>query len=250
MVGLLGGQLEAARNVDLACGGELVVGPQAHALVAGCACEAEALVDEPRAEPLPASLGGDEQDPQDGGVGIAWVGDAEDASDALACELRYPGSVSYTHLDVYKRQASVLALGGGAALPAAMASPTAASQIKSVFQTVLTAEYFGPASSVCSHLTAKGVAEWTSYPGNGHTCIQAFDLLRHDLTHRIAGDENSGYSTRQWRSVVHEIVSTLTVSVHGESGTAVGQSGIPGETALVDINGHWTFNSPPPIVSS
>jgi hypothetical protein len=131
-----------------------------------------------------------------------------------------------------------------------MASPTAASQIKSVFQTVLTAEYFGPASSVCSHLTAKGVAEWTSYPGNGHTCIQAFDLLRHDLTHRIAGDENSGYSTRQWRSVVHEIVSTLTVSVHGESGTAVGQSGIPGETALVDINGHWTFNSPPPIVSS
>ena len=91
MVGLLGGQLEAARNVDLACGGELVVGPQAHALVAGCACEAEALVDEPRAEPLPASLGGDEQDPQDGGVGIAWVGDAEDASDALACELRYPG---------------------------------------------------------------------------------------------------------------------------------------------------------------
>jgi hypothetical protein len=139
---------------------------------------------------------------------------------------------------------------GLAAAADAQSSGPAVTQIKSVYRAVLSAEYFGPASGVCSNLTAKGVAQFT-LPAKDGSCTHAFDQLQHALTHKIPDEDDTGYTPSQWRGLVIEIVNHLKVSVHGEKATAIGgQSGIPGQTVLIDVDGHWLFNSYPPSLSS
>ena len=133
-----------------------------------------------------------------------------------------------------------------AAAPAA-ASGGAVTQIRSVYRTVFTAEYFGPASAVCSHLTAAGVKSFTA--PDGITCTKAFDEQQHVLKHKTKGVDDSGYTAAQWLRVVKEVMAHLKVSVHGTHATAIGgQSGIPGQTKLVKLKGKWLFNSFPPSI--
>ncbi len=53
---------------------------------------------------------------------------------------------------------------GTVAMSGATASAASGSgpQIRAVYRSVLTAEYFGPASAVCSRLTANGVNSFTA----------------------------------------------------------------------------------------
>jgi hypothetical protein len=137
----------------------------------------------------------------------------------------------------------------GAHAPARAASSPAVSQIRAVYRTVLTAEYFGTASAECSRLTAAGVKSFTG--GGMTTCTKAFDAQQHGLKHKIKDDDNSGYTPSQWRSVVASVMAHLKVSVHGSHASAIGgQSGIPGLTNLIRVNGKWLFNSFPPSVQS
>jgi hypothetical protein len=129
------------------------------------------------------------------------------------------------------------------------ASNPAVTQIRAVYRTVLTAEYFGHASAECSRLTAAGVKAFTA--GGGGTCTKVFDTQQFGLKHKIKGDDNSGYTPAAWRSVVKTVMAHLKVSVHGTHATAIGgQSGIPGLTKLVKVKGKWLFNSYPPSVQS
>jgi hypothetical protein len=149
---------------------------------------------------------------------------------------------------------AAIALGAGmlmggalASVPAAQASPSAVAQVKTLYRAVLSAEYFGPASEVCSHLTAAGVAAFTA--GGAGTCIKAFDQQQHFLRHKTRGVDDSGYTPAQWRAVVKSVLAHLDVTVHGKSASAIGgQSGLPGETKLVKVKGHWLFNSYPPSI--
>jgi hypothetical protein len=132
----------------------------------------------------------------------------------------------------------------------AHSSGSAVTQIKSVYRAVLSAEYFGPASAVCSNLTAKGRAQFTVASGPGG-CPHAFDQLQHALTHKIPDEDDTGYTPTQWRGLVIEIVDHLKVSVRGKKATALGgESGIPGQTVLLEVGGHWLFNTYPPSLSS
>ncbi len=81
------------------------------------------------------------------------------------------------------------------ALPplAAAASPAAA--IRAVYRTVLTAEYFGPASAVCGNLTAAGIRAFTA-AAPGQSCTAAYDQLHHTLHHKQPGNDNSGYTAK------------------------------------------------------
>jgi hypothetical protein len=135
--------------------------------------------------------------------------------------------------------------------PATAGTPAAGvTQIKSVYRAVLTAEYFGPASEVCSNLTARGVKYFT-LGDPGHGCVYVFKQQQHALTHKIPDEDNTGYTPTQWRGLVVEILDHLKVTVHGTHATALGgESGIPGQTDLVEVNGHWLFNDYPPSVSS
>jgi hypothetical protein len=136
-----------------------------------------------------------------------------------------------------------------AAPGAAQASSSPSTQVRAVYQTVLTAEYFGPASAVCSHLTAAGVKSFTA--GGAGTCTKAFDQVQHVLKHKTKGVDDSGYSAGQWRSVVKSVMAHLKVSVHGSHATAIGgESGIPGQTTLVEVAGKWLFSSYPPSIQS
>jgi hypothetical protein len=143
-----------------------------------------------------------------------------------------------------------VSVGASAANASSNTPASAVAQIKSVYRAVLSAEYFGPASELCSNLTAKGLAQFTTAAGGG-SCLHAFDELRHALTNKIPDEDNTGYTPSQWRGLVVEILDHLKVTVHGTHATAIGgESGIPGQTALVDKNGHWLFNDFPPSVSS
>src|ERR1700690_950741 len=129
----------------------------------------------------------------------------------------------------------VLAASGAASgATAAEASGGATAQVRSVYQSVLSAEYFGPASAVCSRLTAAGVKSFTA--GGAGTCQNAFAQEQHVLRHKTKGVDDSGYTAAQWRSVVKSVMAHLKVSVHGSHASAIGgESGIPGKTTLVEV---------------
>jgi hypothetical protein len=146
--------------------------------------------------------------------------------------------------------AAILALAIPAAgASAATPSSTSLTQIRAVYRTVLTAEYFGPASGVCSHLTASGLKSFTA--GGGGTCTHAFAQERQILTHKTKGVDDSGYTADQWRGLVNSVMSHLKVTIDGAHASAIGgDSGIPGRTTLVHVRGRWEFSSYPPSLSS
>jgi hypothetical protein len=123
----------------------------------------------------------------------------------------------------------------------------AAAQVRAVYRSVLLAEYFGPASAVCSRLTTAGRKAF-AYSGTG-TCASAFTAQQRVLRHKTPGVDDSGFSTAAWRAVVASVMAHLVVSVDGSRATAIGgQSGIPGQTVLVKIGGRWEFNTYPPSI--
>lgn len=122
----------------------------------------------------------------------------------------------------------------------------ARAEVRAVYRSVLTAEYFGPASAVCSRLTARGVKSFTA--GGQGTCAHAFDEQRSVLRHKMPGVDDSGFTPRAWRAVVDQVMAHLRWSVHGTHATAIGPGGIPGQTSLVKLNGRWLINSYPPSI--
>ena len=119
-------------------------------------------------------------------------------------------------------------------------------QIRALYRSVLTAEYFGPASAVCSRLTISGVSSFTA--GGQGTCRHAFDALQNVLRHKTPGVDDSGFSARAWRIEVAQVMAHLKLSIQGAHATAIGPSGIPGQTTLVRINGRWLFSGYPPSI--
>ena len=142
----------------------------------------------------------------------------------------------------------VLAVAAVAATGAvAEASSSAVTQVRAVYRAVFTAEYFGPASAVCSALTATGVKSFTA--GGTGTCQQTFAEEQHVLRHKTKDVDDSGYTAAQWREVVSSVMAHLKVSIHGTRASAIGgESGIPGKTTLVEVSGKWLFNSFPPSI--
>jgi hypothetical protein len=141
--------------------------------------------------------------------------------------------------------ANVAIAATGAAV--AVASSPAVIQVRAVYQTVLSAEYFGPESAVCSHLNAAGVRSFTA--GGAGTCSHAFTQQQHVLKHKTKGIDDSGYTAAQWRQVVSSVMAHLKVTVRGSHASAIGgQSGIPGRSTLVKVNGAWLFSSYPPSI--
>ena len=126
------------------------------------------------------------------------------------------------------------------------ASPTSA--IRAKYRTVLTAEYFGPASAVCRNLTAAGVRSFTAAMP-GESCTAAYDQLHHILHHKQPDNDNSGYTAKAYRTVVAEFMSSLKISVHGMHASVHGPSGL-GASKLVESGGHWRFSAYPPTVES
>ncbi len=137
-------------------------------------------------------------------------------------------------------------IGALSATGASAAAESAVAQVKAVYGEVLLAEYFGPASAVCSELTASGVRSFTA--GGASSCTKAFDQQQHVLRHKTKGVDNSGFTPTQWRQRVASVLAHLTVTVHGSNASAIGPSGIPGRTTLVKLNGRWLFSSYPPSV--
>jgi hypothetical protein len=143
---------------------------------------------------------------------------------------------------------SLAAIIGAAAVPA-QASASTLSQVRTVYRSVLTAEYFGPSSGVCGRLTASGRASFTA--GGGGTCAHVFATEQHVLRHKEAGVDDSGYTPAQWRTVVNQVMAMLTVTRHGSTkASAIGPSGIPGRTRLVKTGGRWLFTTYPPTIQS
>jgi hypothetical protein len=68
----------------------------------------------------------------------------------------------------------VPALGASLGAAGSVAAGSWLSQVESVYRSVRTAEYFGPASRVCSRLTATGLAAFAA--GGGGPCPHAFAL--------------------------------------------------------------------------
>jgi hypothetical protein len=134
------------------------------------------------------------------------------------------------------------------AVPAAQATPSAATQIKTLYKSVMLAEYFGPESAVCSHLTTSGVK---AYTGGLASCAKTFSEVQHTLRHKTKDVDDSGYTAGQWRTVVAQVLHTLKVKVSGSHATATdGGSGIPAPTKLTLVGGSWTFSSAPPSIES
>ncbi len=129
----------------------------------------------------------------------------------------------------------------------ASASSRPASQVRATYRKVLTAEYFGPASAVCSRLAASGKRAFTA--GGASSCAVAFRAQQHILRHKTRGIDNSGYTPKEWRRTVNRVMAHLKVRVHGSRAAAVGgQSGIPGKTTLIKRSRGWLFTSYPPSV--
>ena len=118
-------------------------------------------------------------------------------------------------------------------------------QVRHVYREVLTAEYFGPAHTVCSRLTARGKHSFTV---GATSCTAAFKAQQHILKHKTRGIDNSGYTPTGWSRVVHGVMSHLKVRVRRAHASAIGPSGIPGKTTLVKIRGRWLFTSYPPSI--
>jgi hypothetical protein len=136
---------------------------------------------------------------------------------------------------------------GTVAMSGATASASGSSpQIRAVYRSVLTAEYFGPASAACSRLTASGVKAFTA--GGQGTCRHAFDALQNVLRHKTPGVDDSGFTAREWRIEVAQVMARLKLSIHGAHATAIGPSGIPGQSTLVRVNDRWLFSSYPPSI--
>jgi len=144
--------------------------------------------------------------------------------------------------------AAVLALVAAAASAnAAYAFSARVNHVRTVYRGVLRAEYFGPASAVCSRLTAAGVRSFTA--GGAGTCRHAFRQQQHILRHKTSGVDDSGFTAAGWRQEVKFVMAHLRVTVHGSHASAIGgESGIPGRTTLVRVNGKWLFNSYPPSI--
>ena len=138
--------------------------------------------------------------------------------------------------------ASVLAL----APLAAAATPAAA--IRAVYRTVLTAEYFGPASALCGNLTAAGTRAFTA-AAPGQSCKAAYDQLHHTLHHKQPDNDNSGYTAKAYRSTVATFMANLKISVRGTRASVHGPSGL-GPSKLVEVGGHWRFSAYPPTAES
>ncbi|MEA2197340.1 MAG: hypothetical protein QOJ25_1391 [Solirubrobacteraceae bacterium] len=136
--------------------------------------------------------------------------------------------------------AIVLVLIGSAV---AQASGGAVTRIRAVYRAVLTAEYFGPARAVCSHLTRAGVRSFTA--GRTTTCGQAFREAQRTLTHKSKNVDNAGYTRAEWRAVITTAMAHLKVRIHGRHATATGG---PGQTKLVNIDNRWLVDSYPPSV--
>jgi hypothetical protein len=143
--------------------------------------------------------------------------------------------------------ASAVVLAGVAAAPA-QASASSLRQVRAVYRSVLSAEYFGPSSAVCGRLTATGRAAFTA--GGGGSCAQVFVIEQRVLRHRVPGVDDSGYTPAQWREVVDQVMAALKVTIHGTRASAIGPSGIPGRTELVHAGGRWLFTSFPPTIQS
>jgi hypothetical protein len=147
--------------------------------------------------------------------------------------------------------AAVLAAGGEQAAAATHADTAVSDvgQLRSVYRGVLLAEYFGPASDVCSQLTPAAVKSFTA--GGAKSCTAAFAQEQHILRHKTAGVDDSGYTPAQWRRVIGVVMEHLQVSGHGARASVIGgDSGIPGRTTLVLASGRWRFSSYPPTISS
>lgn len=141
----------------------------------------------------------------------------------------------------------VICVFGLAAAAAAQAAGGAVTEIRAVYRTVLTAEYFGPAKAMCSNLTASGVKSFTA--GGIGACPQAFEQTQHLLRYKTKGVDDSGYTAHQWRRVVSNVMAHLKVRVLGTRAIAIGgQSGIPGQTTLLEVGGKWLFSSYPPSI--
>jgi hypothetical protein len=147
--------------------------------------------------------------------------------------------------------AAIVAVAFGCAMlsaPLAGAAPSAATQIKTLYKSVMLAEYFGPESTVCSHLTTSGVK---AYTGGLASCAKTFSEVQHTLRHKTKDVDDSGYTAGQWRTVVAQVLKTLKVKVSGSHATATdGGSGIPAPTKLTLVGGSWTFSSAPPSIES
>jgi hypothetical protein len=130
---------------------------------------------------------------------------------------------------------------------AAMAAPATVA-IRTVYRTVLTAEYFGPTNAVCGNLTAAGIRSFTAAaPKEG--CTAAYDQLHRILHHKQPDDDNSGYTAKAYRSAVSMFMANLTINVHGAHASVHGPSGL-GPSTLVETGGHWRFGAYPPTVES
>jgi len=130
---------------------------------------------------------------------------------------------------------------------AAIAAPATVA-IRSVYRTVLTAEYFGPADAVCGNLTTAGVRSFTATAPR-ESCTAAYDQLRHVLHHKQPDNDNSGYTAKTYRTVVAAFMANLTINVHGTHASVHGPSGL-GPSTLVETGGHWRFSAYPPTVES
>jgi hypothetical protein len=129
--------------------------------------------------------------------------------------------------------------------PAEAAADAPAPAVRAVYRKVLTAEYFGPASAVCSRLTDRGARSFTA---GRETCTRAFDQQQHVLKHKTPYDDNSGYSASGYRQVVNSFMAHLTVTITGSRATATAQSGL-GVAQLVRVDRHWLFDLCPSVQS-
>jgi len=134
------------------------------------------------------------------------------------------------------------------ALPPLAAAASPASAIRTVYRTVLTAEYFGPASAVCGNLTAAGIRAFTAAVP-GQSCTAAYDQLHHTLHHKQPDNDNSGYTAKAYRNAIATFMANLKTSVHGTHASVHGPSGL-GPSKLVEVGGHWRFSAYPPTVES
>lgn len=142
--------------------------------------------------------------------------------------------------------AAVLIVGGFAVYaPAEAAADARAPQVRALYRKVLTAEYFGPASAVCSSLTAAGVRSFT---GGRGSCTRTFDEQQHVLEHKTPGDDDSGLSPSAWRALVSSFMAHLTVTIKGSRATATAQYGL-GATTLTRVKGQWLFDVCPSVQS-
>jgi len=136
----------------------------------------------------------------------------------------------------------------GLLFPSAATAASSAAAIRAKYQTVLTAEYFGPASAVCGNLTVAGARSFTA-AAPGQSCTAAYDQLRHILHHKQPDNDNSGYTPKAYRRVVAEFMANLNISVHGKRASVHGPSGL-GASKLVEVGGQWRFSAYPPTVES